>query len=96
MKPERMLTRREQQDLMDKTILALLSKSTEGIHWTNLEKKVLGTRHWFATSSRFRSRMQYLLSRNFIQRIRKGVYQITEAGRRYLEGLNFAYKPAEK
>jgi DNA-binding PadR family transcriptional regulator len=97
MKPKRhRLTRREQQDLMDKTILALLAKSTEGIHWSDLEKKALGTCHWYATSSRFRSRMKYLRNKNFIQRIEKGIYQITEAGRRYLETLSFAYKPDKK
>lgn len=87
------LTRREQQDLMDKTILALLTKSVEGVHWTDLEKKALGTCIRYATSSRFRSRMRYLLNKSFIQKIQKGIYQITEAGRKYLETLNFAYKP---
>lgn len=90
------LTRREQQDLMDKTILALLARSVEGVHWTDLEKKALGTCVRYATSSRFRSRMRYLLGKNFIAKIRKGVYQITEAGRKYLETLNFAYKPDGK
>jgi DNA-binding PadR family transcriptional regulator len=87
------LTRREQQDLMDKTILVFLAKSARGVHWSDLEKKTLGTCHHYATSSRFRSRMRYLLNKNFIQKIEKGVYQITEAGRTYLQSLKLAYKP---
>jgi len=92
MKPENKfkLTRREQQDLMDKTILEMLTKS-EVVHWTDLEKKVLGTCHWYATSSRFRSRMRYLLKKNFIEKVEKGVYKITEAGMKYLETLKLAY-----
>ncbi|MFQ6073654.1 MAG: hypothetical protein ACE5KC_00400 [Candidatus Bathyarchaeia archaeon] len=100
MKPEQQnrskLTRREQQDLMDKTILTLLTRSVEGVHWTDLEKKALGTCHRYATSSRFRSRMRYLINKNFVAKIEKGVYRITEAGRKYLETLNFAYKPGKK
>lgn len=90
------LTRREQQDLMDKTILALLTKSVVSAHWTDLEKKALGTCHRYATSSRFRSRMRYLLNKNFVTKIEKGIYKITEAGRKYLEILKFAYKPDKK
>jgi hypothetical protein len=95
MKVERKLTRREQQDLMDRTILAFLAKSTRGIRWTALEKRTLGTCHRFATSHRFRSRMRYLLTKNFVERIRIGVYKITEAGCRYLESLNLAYETSK-
>jgi repressor of nif and glnA expression len=91
MEPKK-LSRREQQDLMDKTILMFLAKSVEGVHWSDLEKKTLGTCQRYATSSRFRSRMRYLLNKSFIEKIEKGVYQITEAGQTYLKSLNLAYK----
>ncbi|MGD8505706.1 MAG: hypothetical protein PVF15_03475 [Candidatus Bathyarchaeota archaeon] len=81
---------------MDKTILALLTKSSEGVHWTDLEKKALGTCYRYATSSRFRSRMRYLLNRNFIMKIEKGVYRIAEAGKQYLETLRLTYESGRR
>ena len=84
------LTRREQQDLVDKIILEILAKK-ETIRWTTLEKKVLGTHRPYATSHRFRLRMQYLLKKNLIKKIGKGMYAITEVGLKYLEYLRTTY-----
>ena len=94
-KSEVKLSRREQQDLMDKAILQTLTR-TQTIRWTELEKKILGTRHLFATSQRFRSRMKYLLNKKFIKRVERGVYKITESGIKYLETLKAAYGKIEE
>ncbi|MCD6446492.1 hypothetical protein J7L49_06895 [Candidatus Bathyarchaeota archaeon] len=87
-------TRREQQDLTDLIILEMLEKY-ETVHWTNLQKKVLGS-HVFATESKFRGRMHYLLNKNFVTKIQKGIYKITQAGTKYLETLRLAYNDKKK
>ena len=70
---------------MDKLILETLVK--DEIHWSDLCRKVLGTHQPYATPSRFQSRMKYLLGRKHIERVVKGVYEITDSGKRYLESL---------
>jgi len=84
------LSRREQQDLMDKIILRALMKAGSA-RWTELEKRVLGTQLPFATSQRFRSRIRYLLNKKLIERIQRGTYKITEPGIKYLETLESIY-----
>ena len=84
------LSRREQQDLMDRAILQTLIKNSL-LSWTKLEKIVLGTRLPFATSQRFRSRMKYLLNKKLIERVRRGTYKITENGIKYLKTLESIY-----
>ncbi len=84
------LSRREQQDLMDKIILQTLMK-VDSARWTELEKKILGRSFSFATSQRFRSRMRYLLNKKLIERIQRGTYKITESGIKYLETLKSMY-----
>ena len=84
------LSRREQQDLMDKAILRTLMKNNL-VRWTKLEKTILSTQLPFATSQRFRNRMKYLLSKKLIERVRRGVYKITEFGIKYLETLESIY-----
>ena len=79
------MNRRELQDAADKLILQNLSKGE--IHWTDLCRRVLGTRQPCATPSRFQSRMRYLLRKKHVERVMKGVYQITESGKSYLESL---------
>jgi len=83
------LTRREQQDLVDKIILEILAKK-ETIRWTTLEKKVLGASE-ACSSHRFRLRIKYLLKKRLVERVDKGVYKITSAGRKYLEVLKTIY-----
>jgi len=70
---------------MDKLILETLVKGK--IHWSDLCRRVLGTHQPYATPSRFQSRMKYLLARKHIERVVKGVYQIADSGKRYLESL---------
>ena len=84
------LPRREQQDLMDRAILRTLMKNNL-VRWTKLEKNILSTQLPFATSQRFRNRMKYLLSKKLIERVRRGVYKITEFGIKYLETLESIY-----
>jgi Mn-dependent DtxR family transcriptional regulator len=75
--------RREEQDMMDKIILKTLKKGR--VRWTDLEKKVLATCHPSATRTRFDNRLRYLLKKGYIERVSRGVYQITESGEKYME-----------
>lgn len=79
------MNRRELQDAMDKQILQTLAKGD--IHWTDLCRKVLGTHASHATPSRFQSRMKYLLKKRHVARVARGIYEITDSGKRYLESL---------
>lgn len=79
------MNRREMQDAMDKLILQTLNKGS--IHWSDLCRKALGTHQTCATPSRFQSRMKYLLKKKHMERVMKGVYQITDTGKSYLESL---------
>jgi len=73
----------EERDQMCKAILEMVSKGY--VHWSDLHKKVLGSCHPFATHATFRSQIHYLLQKGFIKRLSRGVYQITDAGEKYLE-----------
>jgi len=84
------LSRREQQDLMDRAILRTLMKNNL-VRWTKLEKIILGTQLPFATSQRFRNRIKYLLNKKLIEKVQRGTYKITEHGRKYLETLESIY-----
>jgi len=75
--------RREEQDMMDKIILKTLKKGR--VHWTDMEKKVLATCHPSATRTRFDNRLRYLLKKGYIERVSRGIYQITESGEKYME-----------
>jgi len=85
------LSRREQQDLMDKAVLRNLAR-VDYARWTELEKRVLRINEEFVSSHRFRLRVKYLLERGLIEKINKGVYRITDAGRKYLEVLKMIYE----
>ena len=78
-----MSKRREEQDIMDKIILKTLKRGR--VRWTELEKKVLGTWHPSATRTRFDNRLRYLLKKGYIERVRRGIYRITENGEKYME-----------
>jgi len=79
------LTRRGEQDALDKTVLNILTKGK--FCWTDLEKKVLATCFPWATGGRFHARLNYLRSRDYVRRVARGVYEITDKGRKYLEIL---------
>lgn len=78
-----MSRRREEQDMMDKVILAALENGH--IRWTVLEKKVLTTCHSLATRTRFDNRLRYLLKKEYIERVSRGIYRITEKGTKYMQ-----------
>lgn len=78
-----MSKRREEQDLMDKIILRTLKMGR--VHWTDMEKKVLATCHPSATRTRFDNRLRYLLKKGYIERVSRGIYQVTENGEKYME-----------
>jgi predicted transcriptional regulator len=78
-----MSRRREEQDMMDKVILAALNRGD--VRWTVLEKKVLTTCHSLATRTRFDNRLRYLLKKEYIERVSRGVYRITEKGTKYMQ-----------
>ena len=78
-----MSRRREEQDMMDKVILNALKKGH--VRWTVLEKKVLTTCHSLATRTRFDNRLRYLLKKEYIERVSRGIYRITEKGMKYME-----------
>jgi len=78
-----MSRRREEQDMMDKVILAALKSGD--VRWTVLEKKVLTTCHSLATRIRFDNRLRYLLKKEYIERVSRGIYRITEKGTKYMD-----------
>lgn len=78
-----MSRRREEQDMLDNVILGALKMGP--VRWTALEKKVLTTCHSLATRTRFDNRLRYLLKKEYIERVSRGVYRITEKGTRYME-----------
>lgn len=71
-----------ERDILRKTILELLMKGN--VHYTDLDKKVCATCHPFATTNTFKSQLHYLLNNRCIERIARGIYQITPKGRKYL------------
>jgi hypothetical protein len=78
-----MSRRREEQDRMDKVILAALKRGD--LRWTVLEKKVLTTCHSLATRTRFDNRLRYLLKKEYIMRVSRGIYRISEKGTKYMD-----------
>ena len=73
------------RDILRRTILELLEKGSK--HYTELDKKVCASWHQFATTNTFRSQFNYLLNNECIERIARGVYQITPRGKQYLNLL---------
>jgi DNA-binding HxlR family transcriptional regulator len=69
--------------MLDKAILNTLRNGD--MRWTALEKKVLTTCHSLATRTRFDNRLRYLLNKEYVERVSRGVYRITEKGTKYME-----------
>lgn len=57
------------------------------VHWTDIRKRILGATYPFASDSSFRHQLRYLLEKGYIERVTRGVYQITARGEKYLEIL---------
>jgi predicted transcriptional regulator len=73
----------KERDQMCKAILEMVS--TGHIHWSDLHKKVLGSCRSYATHATFASQLCYLLHKGFLKKESRGVYKITETGKKYLE-----------
>lgn len=71
--------------MLDKVVLKSLKK--RDMRWTPLEKNVLTTFHSLATRTRFDNRLRYLLNKEYVERVSRGVYRITEK-RNKLYGSN--------
>jgi len=71
-----------ERDILRRNILELLSKGC--MHYTDLEKKVCASCLPFASTNTFKPQLAYLLKKGFIERVSRGIYQITEKGQKYL------------
>ena len=69
--------------MMDKVILVAFKRGD--VRWTVLEKKVLTACSSLATRTRFDNRLRYLLKKEYIERVIRGIYRITEKGTKYME-----------
>jgi len=74
-----------ERDTMRKIILNMINRGP--IHWTDLKKMILGSCHSFATDSTFAAQIRYLLRSGHIERVERGIYRITDKGKKYLEIL---------
>ena len=70
------------RDILRRTILELLTK--DEVHYTHLEKKICATCLPFATTNTFKAQLNYLIRNSYINRITRGIYQITAKGKNYL------------
>jgi predicted transcriptional regulator len=75
-----------ERDALRKCILELVKKGH--IHYTDIEKKTVATCLRFATSNTVRKQFyHYLLPNDYVERVSRGVYMITEKGERLLDIL---------
>ena len=73
----------KERDILRKMILELLAKGHT--HYTDIEKKAVASCMSFVTSNTFRRQFYgYLLENGYIQRISRGIFTITEKGRKLL------------
>jgi len=76
-----------ERDILRKTILQFIKKGY--VHYTNIEKKTVGTGLRFATSNTFRKQFYgYLLPNSYVERVSRGIYKITGKGEKLLEILS--------
>jgi len=58
------------------------------VHYTGIEKKAVATCLRFATSNTVRKQFyHYLLPNGYVERVSRGVYEITQKGERLLDIL---------
>jgi len=70
------------RDILRKIILEQLTKSN--VHYTDLDKKICARPYPFATTNTFKSQLHYLLRNNYIEKPSRGVYKISDKGKKYL------------
>jgi DNA-binding PadR family transcriptional regulator len=76
-----------ERDILRRKLLELLSKDI--VRYTALEKEINALGLSFATSNTFKSQLHYLLNNGYIFRASRGVYKITQKGKKYLVLLAF-------
>jgi len=76
----------QERDVLRKTILVLVKKGH--VHYTDIEKKACATCLRFATSNTIRKQFyHYLLPNGYVERVSRGIYEITQKGEKLLEIL---------
>ena len=76
-----------ERDVLRKTILELIKKGH--VHYTDIEKKTVATCLRFATSNTVRKQFyHYLLVYGYVERVGRGIYEITPKGEKLLEILS--------
>jgi predicted transcriptional regulator len=73
------------RDILRRTILEMLERGN--VNYTILEKKVCSICYPFITINTFKPQLQYLVENKFVNRISRGVYQVTNKGLNYLDLL---------
>ena len=73
------------RDILRRIILELLTKSS--VRYTDLEKKMCSSGYTFANTNTFKTQLKYLLKNRYVNRMSRGIYQITSTGERYLDLL---------
>ena len=71
--------------MLYKIILIALKKGD--VCWTVFEKEVINTCHSLATRTKFDNRLRYLIKKQHIERVNRGVYRITEIRTKYMEAI---------
>ena len=75
------------RDVLRRTILELVKKGH--VHYTDIEKKAVATCLRFSTSNTIRKQFyHYLLTNGYVERVRRGMYKITQKGEKLSEILN--------
>jgi len=76
----------QERDVLRKTILELVKKGH--VHYTDIEKKAVASCLSFATSNTIKKQFyEYLLINEYLERVSRGVYRITEKGEKLLDIL---------
>jgi len=79
--------RDHERDALRKCVLELLQKGSS--HYTWIEKKTIATCKPFMTVNTFRKQFyDYLLPHGYVKRQSRGVYAITDKGRKLLDILS--------
>ena len=77
----------QERDILRRTILELVKKGH--VHYTDIEKKAVGTCLRFATSNTVRKQFyHYLLPNGYVERVSRGIYKITSKGENLSEILD--------
>ena len=76
--------------LPEAEVLKMIKRSSRRghVHYTDIEKKACATCLSFATTNTIRKQFyHYLLPNDYIERVSRGIYEITQKGEKLLEIL---------